>query len=108
MAPAAALATYQGRPIHRCRSFAFFCSEPCSGFVARARIIAARPIDDLKALDDPRGVALMPSPWTSKGIGALYDFTGCTAVLTGGTGVLGAEMARAQAGCHADGGRSTS
>jgi NAD(P)-dependent dehydrogenase (short-subunit alcohol dehydrogenase family) len=32
----------------------------------------------------------------------LYDFTGRTAVLTGGTGVLGAEMARALAGCGAD------
>ena len=31
-----------------------------------------------------------------------YDFTGRTAVLTGGTGVLGAEMARALAGCGAD------
>lgn len=44
----------------------------------------------------------MPSPWTSEGIGALYDFTGRTAVPTGGKGVLGAEMARALAGCHAD------
>jgi NAD(P)-dependent dehydrogenase (short-subunit alcohol dehydrogenase family) len=32
----------------------------------------------------------------------LYDFSGRTAVLTGGTGVLGAEMARALAGCGAD------
>ncbi len=32
----------------------------------------------------------------------LYDFTGRTAVLTGGTGVLGAEMARALASCGAD------
>jgi len=31
-----------------------------------------------------------------------YDFTGRTAVLTGGTGVLGAEMARALASCGAD------
>jgi len=31
-----------------------------------------------------------------------YDFSGRTAVLTGGTGVLGAEMARALAGCGAD------
>jgi NAD(P)-dependent dehydrogenase (short-subunit alcohol dehydrogenase family) len=31
-----------------------------------------------------------------------YDFTGRTAILTGGTGVLGAEMARALAGCGAD------
>lgn len=34
-------------------------------------------------------------------IRALYDFTGRTAVVTGGTGVLGAEMARALAGCNA-------
>ena len=32
----------------------------------------------------------------------LYDFTGRTVVLTGGTGVLGAEMARALASCGAD------
>jgi NAD(P)-dependent dehydrogenase (short-subunit alcohol dehydrogenase family) len=32
---------------------------------------------------------------------ALYDFTGRTAVVTGGTGVLGAEMARALAACGA-------
>ena len=32
----------------------------------------------------------------------LYDFNGRTAVLTGGTGVLGAEMARALASCGAD------
>jgi NAD(P)-dependent dehydrogenase (short-subunit alcohol dehydrogenase family) len=32
----------------------------------------------------------------------LYDFSGRTAVLTGGTGVLGAEMARALAGCGAE------
>ena len=31
-----------------------------------------------------------------------YDFSGRTAGLTGGTGVLGAEMARALAGCGAD------
>ena len=31
-----------------------------------------------------------------------YDFTGRTAVVTGGTGVLGAEMARALAACGAD------
>ena len=31
-----------------------------------------------------------------------YDFSGRTAVITGGTGVLGAEMARALAGCGAD------
>jgi NAD(P)-dependent dehydrogenase (short-subunit alcohol dehydrogenase family) len=34
-------------------------------------------------------------------IRALYDFTGRTAVVTGGTGVLGAEMARALASCQA-------
>jgi len=33
---------------------------------------------------------------------ALYDFAGRTAVMTGGTGVLGAEMARALAGCNAN------
>jgi NAD(P)-dependent dehydrogenase (short-subunit alcohol dehydrogenase family) len=33
---------------------------------------------------------------------ALYDFTGRTAVVTGGTGVLGSEMARAIAGCNAN------
>ncbi len=32
---------------------------------------------------------------------ALYDFAGRTAVVTGGTGVLGAAMARALAGCNA-------
>jgi NAD(P)-dependent dehydrogenase (short-subunit alcohol dehydrogenase family) len=32
---------------------------------------------------------------------ALYDFTGRTAVVTGGTGVLGAAMARAVAACNA-------
>jgi NAD(P)-dependent dehydrogenase (short-subunit alcohol dehydrogenase family) len=31
-----------------------------------------------------------------------YDFSGRTVVLTGGTGVLGSEMARALAGCHAN------
>ena len=35
-------------------------------------------------------------------ITAMYDFTGRTVVLTGGTGVLGSEMARALAGCHAN------
>jgi NAD(P)-dependent dehydrogenase (short-subunit alcohol dehydrogenase family) len=35
-------------------------------------------------------------------IRALYDFSGRTAVVTGGTGVLGSEMARALAGCHAN------
>lgn len=33
---------------------------------------------------------------------ALYDLTGRTAVVTGGTGVLGAEMARALAACRAN------
>ena len=33
---------------------------------------------------------------------ALYDFSGRTAVVTGGTGVLGAEMARALAACNAN------
>jgi NAD(P)-dependent dehydrogenase (short-subunit alcohol dehydrogenase family) len=32
----------------------------------------------------------------------MYDFSGRTVVLTGGTGVLGSEMARALAGCHAN------
>ena len=32
----------------------------------------------------------------------LYDFTGRTAVITGGAGVLGSEMARALAGCNAN------
>jgi NAD(P)-dependent dehydrogenase (short-subunit alcohol dehydrogenase family) len=32
----------------------------------------------------------------------LHNFSGRTAVITGGTGVLGAEMARALAACHAD------
>jgi NAD(P)-dependent dehydrogenase (short-subunit alcohol dehydrogenase family) len=31
-----------------------------------------------------------------------YDFSGRTAVITGGTGVLGSEMARAVAACHAN------
>lgn len=35
-------------------------------------------------------------------IRAMYDFSGRTMVLTGGTGVLGREMARALAGCHAN------
>ena len=33
---------------------------------------------------------------------ALYDFSGRTAVVTGGTGVLGSAMARALAGCNAN------
>jgi NAD(P)-dependent dehydrogenase (short-subunit alcohol dehydrogenase family) len=51
-----------------------------------------RSLYDPTVLDDPRGGALT----------MLYDFTGRTAVLTGGTGVLGAEMARALASCGAD------
>jgi NAD(P)-dependent dehydrogenase (short-subunit alcohol dehydrogenase family) len=38
---------------------------------------------------------------TLDAIRAMYDFSGRTVVLTGGTGVLGSEMARALAGCHA-------
>ena len=33
---------------------------------------------------------------------ALYDFTDCTAVVTGGAGVLGSEIACALVGCHAN------
>jgi NAD(P)-dependent dehydrogenase (short-subunit alcohol dehydrogenase family) len=45
----------------------------------------------------------MPSPSiTPDEIQAAYDFSGRTAVITGGTGVLGAEMARALAVCGAD------
>jgi NAD(P)-dependent dehydrogenase (short-subunit alcohol dehydrogenase family) len=51
-----------------------------------------RSLYDPTVLDDPRGGALTMR----------YDFTGRTAVLTGGTGVLGAEMARALASCGAD------
>jgi NAD(P)-dependent dehydrogenase (short-subunit alcohol dehydrogenase family) len=35
-------------------------------------------------------------------IRAMYDFSGQTVVLTGGTGVLGSEMARSLAGCNAN------
>jgi len=35
-------------------------------------------------------------------LAAQYDFSGQTVVITGGTGVLGSEMARALAGCHAN------
>ena len=38
---------------------------------------------------------------TLDAISAMYDFSGRTVVLTGGTGVLGSEMARALAGCNA-------
>jgi NAD(P)-dependent dehydrogenase (short-subunit alcohol dehydrogenase family) len=41
-------------------------------------------------------------PSTSQDLRAPYDFTGRTAVVTGGTGVLGAEMARALAARGAD------
>jgi NAD(P)-dependent dehydrogenase (short-subunit alcohol dehydrogenase family) len=44
----------------------------------------------------------MPAPSTLDEIRGLYDFSGRTAVITGGTGVLGAEMARALAVCRAD------
>ncbi|HEX3902686.1 MAG TPA: SDR family oxidoreductase [Polyangia bacterium] len=45
----------------------------------------------------------MPSPSTTpEEIRAAYDFAGRTAVITGGSGVLGAEMARALAACGAD------
>lgn len=33
---------------------------------------------------------------------SLYDFTGRTAIVTGGTGVLAREMVRTLAGCHAN------
>jgi NAD(P)-dependent dehydrogenase (short-subunit alcohol dehydrogenase family) len=39
---------------------------------------------------------------TLDSIRATYDFSGRTMVLTGGTGVLGTEMARALAGCNAN------
>ena len=39
---------------------------------------------------------------TSESIRELYDFSGRTVVLTGGTGVLGSEMARSLAGCNAN------
>src|SRR5580765_4390933 len=44
----------------------------------------------------------MPSFSSLDEIRALYDFAGRTAVMTGGTGVLGAEMARALAACNAN------
>jgi len=44
----------------------------------------------------------MSNATTLDTVAALYDFSGRTVVLTGGTGVLGSEMARALAGCHAD------
>ncbi len=39
---------------------------------------------------------------TSDSMREIYDFTGHTVVLTGGTGVLGSEMARSLAGCNAN------
>ena len=39
---------------------------------------------------------------TSDSIRQLYDFSDRTVVLTGGTGVLGSEMARSLAGCNAN------
>ena len=39
---------------------------------------------------------------TLDAIRAMFDFSGRTLVLTGGTGVLGSEMARALAGCNAN------
>ena len=39
---------------------------------------------------------------TLAAIAKMFDFSGRTVVLTGGTGVLGSEMARALAGCHAN------
>jgi NAD(P)-dependent dehydrogenase (short-subunit alcohol dehydrogenase family) len=44
----------------------------------------------------------MPTPASLDELRALYDFSGRTAVVTGGTGVLGSEMARALAACNAD------
>jgi NAD(P)-dependent dehydrogenase (short-subunit alcohol dehydrogenase family) len=44
----------------------------------------------------------MPSPSNLDELRALYDFSGHTAVVTGGTGVLGSEMARALAACNAN------
>ncbi|MEO7734538.1 MAG: SDR family oxidoreductase [Kofleriaceae bacterium] len=44
----------------------------------------------------------MSNDLTLDAVTAMYDFSGRTVVLTGGTGVLGSEMARALAGCHAD------
>jgi NAD(P)-dependent dehydrogenase (short-subunit alcohol dehydrogenase family) len=44
----------------------------------------------------------MASPSGLDEVRALYDFTGRTAVVTGGTGVLGSEMARALAACNAN------
>jgi NAD(P)-dependent dehydrogenase (short-subunit alcohol dehydrogenase family) len=43
----------------------------------------------------------MAAPVGLDDLRALYDFSGRTAVVTGGTGVLGSEMARALAACNA-------
>lgn len=42
------------------------------------------------------------NPMALGDVDALHDFSGCTAVVTGGTGVLGSEMARALARCNAN------
>ncbi|MGB7623877.1 MAG: hypothetical protein WBN92_16145, partial [Terriglobia bacterium] len=42
-----------------------------------------------------------PMPMTMDKLAQLYDFTGQTVVITGGTGVLGSEIAWALAGCGA-------
>jgi NAD(P)-dependent dehydrogenase (short-subunit alcohol dehydrogenase family) len=42
-----------------------------------------------------------PSAFTVKKLAAMYDFTGKTVVITGGTGILGGEIACALAGCGA-------
>jgi NAD(P)-dependent dehydrogenase (short-subunit alcohol dehydrogenase family) len=42
-----------------------------------------------------------PPPMNSERLRQLYDFTGQTAVITGGTGILGGEIACALAGCGA-------
>src|SRR6185503_15669600 len=44
----------------------------------------------------------MAAPVSLDDLRALYDFSGRTAVVTGGTGVLGSEMARALAACNAN------
>lgn len=45
---------------------------------------------------------MVPAVSSLDDVRAQYDFTGRTAVVTGGTGVLGAEMARALAACNAN------
>ncbi|MGB7622395.1 MAG: SDR family oxidoreductase [Terriglobia bacterium] len=44
---------------------------------------------------------MLPMPMTIDQLARLYDFTGQTVVITGGTGVLGSEIACALAGCGA-------